>query len=293
MPTINFPTAPSVNDVYTYNGKSWRFNGTGWALSNGKPYGREVLTAARTYYVATTGSDSNDGLTVGTPFLTIQKAINIVCSTLDTAIYEVVIQVADGTYTAPLTLKQFLGGGSVTLRGNITTPANCILSVAGNSVVTLGEPCTWSIEGFKLTCTASGDLFRISGFGTRLNYKLVDFGAAGWGHIRAINGASIVCSGNYSISGGGWGHFQTEGYGHIQCNVRTITITGTPAFIAAFAYNDRGFGLIDVFGNTFSGSATGARYTITKGGICFVNGASTAYLPGNAAGTTATGGQYI
>jgi len=294
---INFPTAPSTGQEYTYLGKTWEYNGTGWVPVPGSivtiPAGRELLIAARTYYVATTGSDSNNGLAIGTPFLTIQKAIDVISGTLDVGIYEVIIQVADGTYASALALKLISGSGTVTIRGNLTTPANCIISAAGTSVINHSSPCSWSIEGFKLTCTTAGDLLRIAGFGTRLVFKLIDFGAAGWGHIRASNGASVICSGNYSISGGGQGHYQTEGYGHIQCNVKTITITGTPNFTASFAYNDRGFGLIDVFGNTFSGSATGTRYTITKGGICFVNGADTLYLPGSIAGTTSTGGQYL
>ena len=62
---------------------------------------REVLTANRTYYVRTDGSDSNDGLanTAGGAFLTIQKAINIV-SALDIGTYTVTMQVGAGTYTA-------------------------------------------------------------------------------------------------------------------------------------------------------------------------------------------------
>jgi len=29
---INFPTSPTLNQDYTFNGKVWRWNGTGWAL---------------------------------------------------------------------------------------------------------------------------------------------------------------------------------------------------------------------------------------------------------------------
>ena len=30
MAALDFPTAPSVNDVYTSNGKSWQWDGTSW-----------------------------------------------------------------------------------------------------------------------------------------------------------------------------------------------------------------------------------------------------------------------
>ena len=45
--------------------------------------------------------------------------------------------------------------------------------------------------------------------------------------------------------------------------------------------------------NTFSGSATGKRFEATVNGVIYSSGAGASYLPGNAAGTTATGGQYI
>lgn len=32
---ISFPVGPSLNQIYTYNGKSWKWNGTGWVLSPG------------------------------------------------------------------------------------------------------------------------------------------------------------------------------------------------------------------------------------------------------------------
>jgi hypothetical protein len=90
---------------------------------------REVLTADRTYYVATTGSDSNDGLSSGSPFATIQKAVDVVCS-LDLSIYQATIQLADGTYTAGATLKQYVGALPPIIQGNTTTPANVVVNVS-------------------------------------------------------------------------------------------------------------------------------------------------------------------
>ena len=32
MPTINFPTGPTLNDEYSFGGKTWKYNGTAWEL---------------------------------------------------------------------------------------------------------------------------------------------------------------------------------------------------------------------------------------------------------------------
>ena len=34
---LDFPTSPSVNDLYTDSGRTWRWNGTGWAMLPGPP----------------------------------------------------------------------------------------------------------------------------------------------------------------------------------------------------------------------------------------------------------------
>jgi hypothetical protein len=73
---------------------------------------REMLEADRDYYVRTDGSDSNTGLanTAGGAFLTIQKAVDVVCDTLDLQKYDVVINVAAGTYAEEISLRRYVGG---------------------------------------------------------------------------------------------------------------------------------------------------------------------------------------
>lgn len=47
---IDFPTSPALNDVYTYSGKSWKWNGTAWQLqtSSGSSYPAAVTTFLNT-----------------------------------------------------------------------------------------------------------------------------------------------------------------------------------------------------------------------------------------------------
>ena len=144
---------------------------------------REVLTANRTYYVRTDGSDSNTGLanTSGGAFLTIQKAIDVVGS-IDLSIYDVTIQVGAGTYTQNLVFKTLVGAGSATLQGDTTTPSNVVLSPAsGSCLVARDIVGKWSITGFKTNTT--GGAIHISVPNAYLNIGAMDYGAAPGGAI--------------------------------------------------------------------------------------------------------------
>jgi hypothetical protein len=44
---------------------------------------------------------------------------------------------------------------------------------------------------------------------------------------------------------------------------------------------------------TNGGTVTGQRYNVAANGVIFTNGGGANYLPGNAAGASATGGQYL
>ena len=248
---------------------------------------RQILTANTTYYVSPTGSDSNNGLSSGSPFLTIQKAITVV-QALDLNGYTVTIQLADGTYTAGATIAgNFTGGGAVVINGNSTTPSNVVISVTSSQCLYAYNGAIITIQNLKVQTTTGGDAIR----GTSkaiIYYNNIVFGNCAAVHLNALDGAILYCSGNYSIVGGASVHQYCEFGGEHRANGITITLTGTPN-ITNFAQCIAG--IMQLASNTYSGSATGTRYNASLNGVIYTAGGAS-YFPGSIAGTTATGGQY-
>ena len=265
------------------------------SLVGGRGIGREVLTADRTYYVATTGSDLNDGLTVGNPFLTIQKGINA-ASAIDGATYNVTVQVAAGTWTltASLNPKPTVGSGTYTLRGDPTTPANVLLtrSTVGH-VVEDTCPSPWVLDGFKLTNTAASSSDLIRCFNAAVLYvRNVELGATSRYQIQVNTGALAFIDGPITISGSAYCFASAQATGMLQfANTPVVTLTGTPAFSYSFVYATTG-GFCYLVA-TYSGAATGKRYDVGLNAVVSIAGGGATYLPGNVTGTTATGGQYV
>lgn len=256
-----------------------------WAVGK-----REVLTAHRTYYVRKDGSDSNRGLsnTSGGAFLTIQHAVDVAAG-LDTGIYTVTIQVGAGKYSESVILKAPTGGGEAVLQGDISTPANVeIDSGSGVPIHYANSPFTWTVRGFRLTCSS----VCINAVGSVLNWREIEFNGTGSSHVQAFSGATVTASGNYTIRASATRHLRvTDGAG---CFVqgRTVTLTGTPAFASGFASAST-LGSITIASNTYSGSATGPRYSASGNAVINTGGAGANALPGDSSGSVATGGQYL
>lgn len=258
---------------------------------------RERLSANRTYYVRTDGSDSNTGLvdSSGGAFLTINKAVSVVCDTLDFAGYTVTVRVKDGTFTGGLAISRVWTGGPLIIEGNTSTPANCIISTTSLDAISIGGmglPAPLTIKGFKLQTTTTG--YGINAFAPgAVTFQNMDFGAvaAGYDHVISTSACSVTLSGNYTISGGAARHYNAATQGIITAVSMTVTVSGTPAFSSAFAAAASS-GVVTAFGQTYSGSATGARYSATLCGIVNTLGGGASYFPGNSVGATATGGQY-
>lgn len=258
---------------------------------------RTRLTTNATYYVATTGNDSNPG-TSGSPWLTLQHALNFLQSSIDTAGFAVTINNADGTYSGnTLVTGDFVGGGPINIIGNTSVPANCILSSSSADALKFvncrGTQIT--IDGFKITTATSG--IGISAYQSDIIVgQHMNFGSCASTHMSAYTGANIVLSSlAYTISGGGTSHWFADNGSRIV-NVgggATMTLTGTPAFSNGFANSNDNSTINPGSGITFSGSATGQYFIATSNGVVQTNGSGATYLPGNAGGSTSTGGQYV
>lgn len=256
---------------------------------------REVLTANRTYYVRTDGSDSNTGLTnsSGGAFLTIQKALDVT-ETIDLNGYTVTVQIGDGTYTAPITVPKLTGQGEVNnliIQGNTTTPANVLISVSsGNAAVQVGPGAMVELKGMKLASSTAAGIRCFSGGQAWLSS--VHYGACSTEQIMVEGGAYVWVENAYTIAGGAANHMRVYTNATMAVAGITVTVTGTPAFSWAFAVVEAG-AAVECGGLTFSGSATGTRYSVTSNGSCNTAGGGASYFPGDVAGSTATGGQYI
>jgi len=253
------------------------------------------LTGNLNLYVATTGSDSNTGFS-GSPFLTIQAAINA-CYNYDLNGFIITINVADGTYTNPVTVNApFVGAsvsGGVILLGDTVSPSSCLLSTSTTCITVTNAASIITVRGFKLTSSAGFCIYAARRGQINMDANM-EYGSAAKYHIVADDGSSLYISANYTISGYAQAHYvmNDAGANIVLLSSLTITLTGTPAFSTAFA-SLTGASALYAEGATFSGSATGTRYNVALNGVIQTGGAGANFFPGNSAGVTSNGGQYV
>lgn len=149
-----------------------------------------ATTANITYYVATTGSNSNNGLAVGTPFQTIAYALSLLPKNIR---HTVTINVAAGTYNEVVTVSGFYGEGTININGGADL-ANAVNYKIDRALI---QYCTTglNITGFEAT-TTSGQAFNIDNcskasltYCTSTSVDAVNSGA----YIRNSNAAVSSC----------------------------------------------------------------------------------------------------
>lgn len=268
--------------------------GTGYTTGT-----RQLLVANATYFVATTGSDSNSGLSSTTAWLTPQHAANFIMNTLDLGGFNVTVNVGTGTYTANLALGPYVGRateghtGPVIFVGNPNNPSSVIFDAsAGANTITAVETggLEWDFNGFQLQNSQTAACV-VADAGGWITLSKIVFGAASGGqHVEAEDGGIVEFTSNYTVSGGAALHLYCLTRGMILYSgaVSTVTLSGSPAFSSFFADVDSN-ALISAPSVAFSGTATGTRYFQQNGGsFLLVSGGSyvdpNTVFPGNANG---------
>lgn len=251
---------------------------------------REQLTANRTYFVRTDGNDSNTGLvnSAGGAFLTIAKGLTVAAS-LDCGGFTVTVQIGDGTWTVPVVLPTLINGSGI-LQGNVGTPANCLISVTGSAIRWGGVAATaWIVTGFKLVASQKGIL--ANGGGANIEWQVIDFGACSQDHVVAgLFGTAFTVT-DYTITGDAPSHIRAYQMGFVGVYNATTTATGTRTFSTAFA-TAAVEGFIEASAPAYAGTYVGSRYFAELNGVIQTYGGGANFFPGDAVGTTATGGQY-
>lgn len=254
---------------------------------------REVLTAARTYYLRTTGNDSNDGLTTGTAKLTppgVMAAINA----LDLNGQSVTINV-DGSFGNLNINRPLVGGTTINIVGSGTTTSRIGTSGVALAITAPVIVQPESIEFYGSTATIS-----MSG-GARINInsgKTVrsTMTSPSTRHINVGVGCYFYCfSGTLELGGNSPRFMQVSEGAQSLIYTTTYRSTGAVAFSTAFI-EVADAGVVTTNGNSTidaaAGAITGKRYNVIANGVIKAN-ANASLFPGDVAGTTATGGQYI
>jgi hypothetical protein len=256
---------------------------------------RTRLVATTTYYVSPSGSDSNDGKTVGTPFATRQKAWNTIVNAIDLNGQSVIVQLADGTYTDSFiasspAVGNSNGVGAVLFRGNVTTPANVLIATTGSNSWLAQAGAQFSLDSMKIQTAGANTIGIAASVGAIISYSNIVFGSCVLAHVAASSGGCVQQTGPVTIVSGAAIHCSASGAGsNIAISNQSITLTGTPTFSSAFA-QITGPSYIVANALTISGGAHGPAYYLSGNGVLYLNGQA---LPGDAAATVASGGQVL
>jgi hypothetical protein len=247
---------------------------------------REALLAPRTYYVDPAGNDGNDGLTAESAFATVQKAIGAGAS-IDSSIHQTTIQLAAGHYAETIDLGRTAGALPVLING-----AGATLSTV-DKIVASNNGSWWRLRNMGLAGSTGGIAMQVTGHAA-ISIGQFDFGGTSRNqHARVQSGAYLAAEGNFSLSAGAGQQAFDAIHADIAFQGRTITI-GADINVGTF-FAARGAGYLQLWSCTFSTDSftvTGRRYACTSNGVLETGGVAD-LIPGTAAGTTATGGQYI
>lgn len=241
--------------------------------------GRILLTANPTYYVRTTGNDSNVG-SLANPWLTLQHAMHVVATTLDICGFFVTIDIGAGTFVG-VDVESCVGGGVVLFNGAGTASTTVTNSATGGAV-NIGNDTNIRIAGASsntalaidnLTITgndAPGNVAAINCISGALLYLGNPTSFTGslkfdtitsqnivltWGASQVINVCTAVEIVNPAGPSAASFYVEASANSTYQEWATVNTLTGTPTFYSFYIGLDGGLIYLDA--NSFVGSIVG------------------------------------
>lgn len=265
-------------------------------IANAPTGTRTPYTGNTNYCVATTGDDSDTGFSPNC-WLTLQHAWDVIVSSDDLQGFSAIVGVGDGLYAGIVASGSVLGSfgpSNVTFNGNVGTPANVTITEVAGSAIVASSGAQFTIQGVKLVATGigTGQGYCIqSSTGAYVIYTAVEFSQCDNSGVYSLDSGTTVSTGSITVSNGGQTFILASTHGTAKLDSTTVTVTGTPAFVNAFAAADT-LGVVHSSATTFVGGATGLYYNASLNAVIDTAGGGGTYFPGDTPGTAATGGQY-
>lgn len=250
-----------------------------------------------TIYVRTDGSDANDGSenspakakkTISAAIAQAQTQYNLAGRTLT-----IQLGVA-GTYDTSIIIGL---AGSCVIVGDVNNRAGFILTGTHGMQVS-GAYITLRGVTLRYGAGAIQHNLHVGNASTVLLDKVTFTGEQGqstWSHCFAPAGGNIIVTTEISIISDAYAALYASGGGAISLSTGAQVSFGSginPSFVKATVYATAG-GYVSLSGGSFQYSALGPRYRVELNGVINTSGGGANFIPGNAAGSAATGGQYV
>jgi hypothetical protein len=246
-------------------------------------------------YVSPSGSNSNSGLAIGSPWQTLTYAQGWIEDNLDGMGNQVIVNLANGTYTSGinangvtpgLTGQQAIlyTGGS----GAIISPTNgpAVRVVYGSTIALSGctlqsNAATGGVQGAVISISLDGSLYMVGG---------TSIGAvvSGWASMQCLYGGNIEIAGTVTVTADATSVAFASHAGVIESSAELI-LSGTRTFSNG-TLSSTNNGLIDWSLGSWSGSAgSSVPYLVATGGGLQTNGALSS-IPGSGSASVTSPG---
>jgi hypothetical protein len=257
--------------------------------SGGSGSGLITLTEDTNLYVnGTTGNDSNPG-TIGSPFKTIGKAMQTVSLYNAAGQFQVIVNVADGTYNEDVFPPFIIGTLFNSILGNGTNPQNCI--VQSFQIIAVGN---WAISGFQLNGANANELV-VSNF-SNLYLGTMNFCStqgnpcifcAAYGSVQTFDEIGV---GNLLIQFDHSSFINADENSFLGLDtINNFTLVGTPNFGQSVILLTGKSEARVVINGSIVGTATGPQYNVFTDCTFLATNTNRANFPGSSFGTLSNG----